>query len=350
MHPTDPTRRDALKSLAALTTALMVPTVAGAQSTRPSMADAAPTTQPHARDRLGDLLPQRKLGRTGAMVTMLGLGGSHIGSMANRNEAEAIKTIEASLEGGVRFFDSAAKYQNGGSERTLGKHLVPKYRDVVFIMTKSDTKTPADAQRELDGSLRNLNTDYIDLWQMHENMSAADVETRINNGVLDVFLDAQRKGKVRYIGFTGHATPASHLRMLELMEKKRVDGIDPLQTCQMPINVVDPSFNSFVLGVLPKLVERGYGVCAMKTLAAGRLLGTRGGTKVIPDRVTVREALHFVWSLPVSVLISGPNNAEMWKENISHARAFKAIDEEGRKALIAKVADAAGRGTEYYKT
>jgi predicted aldo/keto reductase-like oxidoreductase len=354
MESYDMNRRDALKSLAALTAAIMAPAAlaspADAQSTRPSLADGAPATQPKTRDQWGELLPQRKLGRTGAMVTMLGLGGSHIGGMARRDEAEAQRTIEASIEGGVRFFDSAAKYQGGGSERALGKLLVPKYRDSVFIMTKSDTRTPADAQRELEASLRNLNTDYIDLWQMHENMTAADVDTRINNGVLDVFLNAQRKGQVRYIGFTGHATPASHLRMLELMEKKQVNGADPLQTCQMPINIVDPSFNSFILQVLPRLVERGYGVCAMKTLAAGRLVGTGNAPRVIPARLTIKEALHFVWSLPVSTLVSGPNDAAMWRENIQIARDFKAIDEEGRKAIIAKVADVAGRAAESYKT
>ena len=161
---------------------------------------------------------------------------------------------------------------------------------------------------------------------------------------LEVFLEAQQKGKVRYIGFTGHATPQSHLRMLEHMKEKG----DPLQTCQMPINVADPSFNSFILQVLPALVQRGYGVCAMKTLA-GSGFTNRGAVRVVPNLISVEECLQFVWSLPVSTLISGPDNAEQFAQTISYAKRFKALDDEARKGLIAKVAGVAGRGVEYYK-
>jgi predicted aldo/keto reductase-like oxidoreductase len=351
MEPTELNRRDVLKSLAAMTAALMVPVGrAAAQATQPAagpgskttMADGAATTQPATRDRYGDLLPQRKLGRTGAMVTMLGIGGSHVGRI--RDEAAAQKLIETAIEGGVRFFDSAVVYQNGGSESRLGRLLTPKYRDVAFLMTKTQAATAAEARKQLDDSLKRLNTDYLDLWQMHEYMSAEMVDTRLKGGVLEVFLEAQQKGKVRYIGFTGHATPQSHLRMLEHMKEKG----DPLQTCQMPINVADPSFNSFILQVLPALVQRGYGVCAMKTLA-GSGFTNRGAVRVVPNLISVEECLQFVWSLPVSTLISGPDNAEQFAQTISYAKRFKALDDEARKGLIAKVAGVAGRGVEYYK-
>jgi aryl-alcohol dehydrogenase-like predicted oxidoreductase len=330
-------RREALKALFGMTAALLVPPgfVLDAQT-------IAPTSQP-TRDRLGELLPLRRLGKTGAMVTMLGLGGSHVG---RPSEAEAQKMIETALAGGVRFFDTAYKYQNGGSETRYGKFLTPKYRDVAFLMTKCDTRDPADARKQLDESLKRLNTDYLDLWQMHENTSVDDVNQRINNKVLDVFVEAKEKGKVKHIGFTGHTTPDTHVLMLDRVGKEKGDV---LETCQMPINVADPSYSSFVLRVLPRLVERGYGVLAMKTLAGGGFGGRQGAPKVVPDLVSVADALHFVWSLPVSTLISGPNSAAQYEETIAIAKSFKLMDEQRRNQLIAKISAVAGKGVEYYK-
>jgi aryl-alcohol dehydrogenase-like predicted oxidoreductase len=332
----DMNRREILKSLVGMTAALMVPGAVLGQTTAP----AGP-----ARDRLGELLPQRKLGKTGAMVTMLGLGGSHVG---RPSEAEAEKMIETAIAGGVRFFDTAVVYQNGGSEERYGKFLTPKYRDIIFLMTKSRTQEPAKTKKDLDDSLRRMKTDYIDLWQMHENTSVDDVNMRLDNGVLEVLLDAKAKGKVKHIGFTGHTTPDAHLRMIERVkaEKKSV-----LETCQMPINVADPSYNSFILQVLPKLVEEGYGVLAMKTLSGGAITGGRGGTGgIVPSKVTLADALHFVWSLPVSCLISGPNSAAQYQETINIAKSFKMLDEKRRQEIIAAAAPMAGKGVENYKT
>lgn len=333
MNQNELNRREILRTLVAATAGLMIGSSTSAQT--------LPSTRP-AGDRFGELLPLRKLGKTGAMVTMLGLGGSHVG---RPSEAEAQKMIETAIAGGVRFFDTAFKYQAGGSETRYGKFLTPKYRDVAFLMTKCDTRDPADARRQLDQSLKRLNTDYLDLWQMHENTSVADVNQRIDNKVLDVFMDAKAKGKVKHIGFTGHTTPASHVQMLERVGKEKSDV---LETCQMPINVADPSFNSFVLGVLPKLVDRGYGVLAMKTLTGGGLVG-RGRTRIVPDLVSITEALHFVWSLPVSCLISGPDSAAQYQQTIDIAKSFKPLDDKQRNDLVAKVAAAAGRAVESYK-
>jgi aryl-alcohol dehydrogenase-like predicted oxidoreductase len=283
----------------------------------------------------------RKLGRTGAVVTMLGLGGSHIGDIAT--DAEAQKTIEAALAGGVRFFDTAAAYQRGGSETRLGKLLTPKYRDVIFLMSKCTSTSGAAAKQQLQDTLSRLNVDYLDLWQMHTLHSAADAESRIKQGVLDVFLDAQRRGIVRYIGFTGHVTPESHLHMLDLAKARG----EPFQTCQMPINIADPNFDSFTVKVLPKAVERGFGVCGMKSLANGGFTG-RGAVRLIPDRVSFEECLHFVWSLPVSVVISGCTSAAQITQNINSAKNFKPLDEAARNRLIALAAPA-GKAVEYYK-
>lgn len=328
-------RRRFLESLAGLTSGLLLSgtSLAGFEAAR--------------RDRLGDLLPQRKLGNTGEAVTMLGVGGWHIGRM---NERDAQATIEAALEGGVRFFDSAESYQGGTSERYLGKFLTPDYRDLVYLMTKTGARDAETARSHLNGSLKRLNTDYLDLWQIHGIGSPGDVDTRLDQGVLDVARQAQKDGKVRHIGFTGHRHPSAHLRMLE-----RTEGTDVFATCQMPINIADPSYNSFIEQVLPNVVDRGIGQLAMKTLANGGFFGGSAhgqhgdDPRVVPDRASIREALHFAWSLPISVLITGPDNVDQMKEKIELARAFTGMDESERQDLIDRAADIAGTQTEFYK-
>jgi predicted aldo/keto reductase-like oxidoreductase len=285
------------------------------------------------------------LGRPGEEVTMLGLGGWHIGHMS---ESDAEKTIEVALEGGVRFFDSAESYQEGGSESYLGRFLVPKYRDVSFLMTKTTAGDAATARRHLEESLQRLRTDYLDLWQVHSLRSPDDVDDRIENGVLDVVIEAREKGKARHVGFTGHASPKAHLRMLE--------RTDLFETCQMPINALDPGFESFVDQVLPVLVERNLGVIAMKTLANGRFFQTIArndptvATSVIPGRISVADALSFVWSLPVSVLVTGPDDPSQLSEKIEMARSFTKLTDSERRTLVGRVADLAGREIEYYKS
>ncbi len=325
-------RRDFLKGLAAITTTLMWTS---------TDAHGHPIVP---RDRLGDLLPMRMLGNTGEKVTMLGIGGAHVGR-ENEKMAEAI--IEKAIEGGVRFFDNAEMYNSGRAETYYGKFLSPKYRDVAFIMTKTTAKDARTAKNHLEDSLRRLNTDYIDLWQIHAITSPGDVDRRIDQGVLEVVLQAQEEGKTRYVGFTGHTDFHAHQRMLE--------QTDQLQTAQMPINMFDPNYKSFIKNVLPKLVDRNMGVLAMKTLSNG---GFFGGTthfkhgdnaKIVPDVATIREALHFVWSLPVSVIITGASTPEMLQEKIDLAREFKGMSEETRMELIARVAGFDGSKIEYYK-
>ena len=298
-------------------------------------------------DRLGERLPTRALGRTGEAVTMLGVGGWHIGRMPNERDAQA--TIEAALEGGVRFFDSAEGYQEGGSESRLGRLLTPKYRDAVFLMTKTTARDADGAGRHLEGSLRRLATDHLDLWQVHSVQDPDDVDGRIQHGVFDVMMEAKASGKTRYIGFTGHNSPFAHQRVLEKS--------DIFDTCQMPINLADPSYASFIKGVLPTLVERKIGVLAMKTLANGGFFGGSeqgehgDNPKLVPYRVSIAEAVRFAWSLPISVLITGSDNPDQMKEKIALARSFVGLDEVGCDALVGKVADLVlgGQRVEFYK-
>ena len=306
---------------------------------------SAPGAVAPARDRLGDLLPMRPLGRTGQEVTMLGVGGWHIGRMSERDAQAA---IEGALEGGVRFFDTAESYQDGRSETRLGRVLTPRYRDVVYLMTKTTATDAATAKRHLEESLRRLKVDRLDLWQMHAVTSPDDVDGRLSAGVLDVILEAKASGKVRHVGVTGHSQPAAHLRVLERTEA--------FEVCQMPINLADPGYESFIEHVVPRAVGRGMGVLAMKTLANGGFFGGSqhgehgDGPRVVPDRVRMADALGFVWSLPVSVLITGADSPAHLEEKMALARAFTPLSEGDRAALIARVAEVAGRRVEFYKS
>jgi uncharacterized protein len=296
-------------------------------------------------DSLGQTLPRRLLGRTREKVTMLGLGGFHVGSL---NDRDAQAMIEAAIEGGIRFFDNAQQYQSGGSEAKYGRFLTPGYRDHIFLMTKTLARDSGAAQRDLEGSLRRLRTDHLDLWQMHSVESPEDVDRRRRDGVFQVMEAAKKSGKTRYIGFSGHRTPAGHRRVLEVT--------DQFDTCQMPINAADPSYQSFIKNVLPLLVEKNVGVLAMKTLADQGFFGrnrwdarSTGVSPLIPYRISVTEAIHFVWSLPVSVLITGAESLSQVHEKIALARSFKGMSQEERQRIIQKVGDSAGSAVEYYK-
>ena len=181
-------------------------------------------------DPIGDILPKRRLTRDGTMVTAFCLGGYHLGITEEPKYAE--KMVEKSIESGVRFFDNARGYHQGRSEEYMGRFLTPKYRDHIFLMTKSPARTSADARKHLDESLAALKTDQVDLWQIHALDTVEDIDNRISNGVLDVFLEAKANGKARYIGFTGHRNPKVHLHMLSVLKKQGVE----LDTCQMPLN------------------------------------------------------------------------------------------------------------------
>lgn len=312
------TRRDALRNLALLAgSALLAGRLPAAGS-----------------DKLGPTLPRRPLGRTGLQVSMITVGGSHVGRPA---EAEAERIIEAAIEAGIRTFETAQLYQGGGSEERYGKFLTPKYREHVQIFTKTMATDARTAESHLDGSLRRMKLDYIDLWQMHDITSPEDVDGRLRHGVLDVMLKAKTAGRVRHIGFSGHATWRAHAHLLQTT--------DAFETCLMPINVADSSYESFILKVLPRLVERNMGVLAMKTLAAGDFLRGRGSAPaIIPQVVSIEDALRYVWSLPVSTLVSGMGLAAHVRENAGYAAKFVPMTETERENIVALVAEVGRTG------
>lgn len=299
-------------------------------------------------DRLGEVLPKRKLGRTNEYVTMLGTGGYHIGWTTERDAQEV---IEASLEGGVRFFDTAESYGNGMSETRYGKYLTPKYRDLVFLMSKSTGKDAKTVREHLEATLRRLKTDQLDLYQVHAISTPEDVDNRIQQGVLEVLLKAKEEGKIKYLGFTGHQNPFAHTRMLEKTKESNI-----FDTVLMPVNVLDQTYFSFTKNVIPPALERNMGILAIKSLADGRFFSKKeqvnwtSDDPLIPNYLSIKEAMHFVWSLPVTVLISGNENATYMREKIALARSFVKLSEEQRTALIEKVTDIALAGNiEYYK-
>ena len=301
-------------------------------------------------DKLGRRLPLRRLGNTGVEVTLLGAGGIHIGEA---DERDAQEVIETALAEGIRFFDTANMYSGGRSEQRLGRYLVPKYRNHVFLMSKSLATSGKGASEDLETSLKRCGCDYFDLWQMHALKDPEDADNRVKAGVLDACERAVKEGKVKYLGFTGHANYRGHLRMLEHMKKRGL----PVATAQMPINLVDPHYASFTTNVIKPCIEHGMGILAMKTLAFGRLLGKNLGWQrqdvklkpIVPEVVSLEQALGYVWSLPVSVLISGMENAKQVQQNAAIARKAGTLDDGARLKLIAAVEGFGGRDVEFYK-
>ncbi len=334
-------RRDFLKSLAGLTAGMMLP-----MTGRPLEAAMASPENPNriVKDRMGELLPQRKFGNSGEYITMLGLGGAHIARMS---DAEAEKTIEKAIEGGVRFFDNAESYGSGEGERKYGRFLTPKYRDIAFIQSKTTARDGKTARQHLEGTLNRMKTDYLDLYYIHAVTSPSDVDGRLKNGVLDVLLEAKSSGKIKHIGFSGHSDYKANMRMLETT--------DMMEACQMPINAFDPNYKSFINNVLPLLVEKGIAPVAMKTLANG---GFFGGTshfshgsnpRIVPAVLSVQEAVHFSWSMPISTIVTGADDSKMLEEKIGLAKSFKKMDEKQRQQLVEKVANFDGKLVEFYK-
>ncbi len=195
-------------------------------------------------------IPYRKLGRTGENVSMVGLGGFHIGKQ--KDPVESIGIIRAAIDGGINFMDNSWDYNGGASESRMGEALRDGYRDKVFLMTKIDGQTGESFNRQLEESLKRLRTDRVDLLQFHEIIRMKDPERIFApGGAMEAMLAAKKAGKVRYIGFTGHKSPEIHLKMLETAEAHRFT----FDTVQLPLNVMDAHYASFAQKVLPLLVE-----------------------------------------------------------------------------------------------
>ena len=285
----------------------------------------------------GEIL-RRTLGRTGEKVSMVGLGGYHIGNQSDENES--IRIIRAALDGGINFLDNCWDYNGGQSEVRMGKALRDGYRQKAFLMTKIDGRDARTANSQLEESLRRLQTDHIDLLQFHEVIRINDPERIFApGGGLEAIVKAKQAGRVRYIGFTGHKSPEIHRHMLEVADQHNFT----FDTVQMPLNVMDAHFDSFEKIVLPILVRKNIGVLGMKPM----------GSKVILDSnaVTAVECLHYAMSLPTSVVITGCDSMDILQQALKVAREFQPLTDTERTALLAKTVAPAKNGQyELYKT
>ena len=280
----------------------------------------------------------RILGKTGERVSAIGLGGFHIGLQSDPQES--ISIIRTAIDHGITFMDNCWDYNDGESEKRMGRALRDGYRQKVFLMTKFDGRTKAAAARQIDESLARLETDHVDLMQYHENIRLEDPDRFFAaGGPLEALMTAKQAGKIRYIGFTGHKDPVVHLRMLDEAEQHGFH----FDACQMPLNVMDAHFRSFVHQVVPRLVGQGIGVLGMKPLGSGEVLRAKVVTPI--------ECLHYALNLPTSVVINGCDSVDRVHQAIEAVRSFKPMSDVEVAALLAKTKDAAMTGQyEPFKT
>ena len=283
-------------------------------------------------------VPLRPLGRTGEKVSAIGLGGYHIGTQWD--EASSLRIIRTAIDRGITFMDNCWDYHDGESEVRMGKALRNSYRQKVFLMTKIDGRTKALAAKQIDESLKRLQTDHVDLLQFHEIVRPTDPDPIFaSGGALEAVLAAKQAGKIRFIGFTGHKDPSIHLRMLAAAaeHKFRFDAV------QMPLNVMDAHFRSFEHQVLPELVKDGIGVLGMKSMGFGGILRSKTASAI--------ECLHYALNLPTSTVITGIDSQKILDQALEAARTFKPMNQEQVSALLARTAKAAASGEyEPFKT
>ena len=280
----------------------------------------------------------RTLGRSGEKVSLLGLGGFHIGMQSN--EQESIRLVRTAIDNGVTFMDNCWDYNDGVSEVRMGKALRNGYRQKIFLMTKTDAQVKGAWEKQLDESLKRLETDVIDLIQFHEVIRSGDPDRIFGpGGAFEAALAARKAGKVRYIGFTGHKDPAFHLKMLNT-------GFEhgfTFDAVQMPLNVLDPHYHSFEKEVVPVCVKHGIGVLGMKPLADGAI----PRNNVLP----AIDCLHYAMNLPTSVVINGCDTLERLNQGLEAVRTFKPMSEGQVAALLEKTAKVAAKGgLEPFKT
>jgi predicted aldo/keto reductase-like oxidoreductase len=283
-------------------------------------------------------IPRRTLGRTGEKVSMVGIGGYHIGMQSD--EKQSIQIIRTALDQGINFLDNCWDYNGGQSEIRMGKALRDGYRHKAFLMTKIDGHTSKAATQQIEDSLKRLQTDHIDLLQFHEVIRDTDPEAIFaDNGSLQAALEARKAGKIRYIGFTGHKSPDIHLKMLNTGFAHQFT----FDTVQMPLNVMDAHFNSFEKKVLPVLVEHKIGVLGMKPMGDHIILNSKTATPI--------ECLHYAMNLPTSVVITGCDSLQILEQALNAARTFRPMNQTEVASLLAKTATAAQNGQfELYKT
>lgn len=335
-------RRGFLKGLAALTAWTQFwarqaeAETQGGEKSGSARGDSPPASAP-VETRQGDML-YRTLGSTGQRVSAIGLGGFHIGLV--REERESVKLVRTAIDRGITFMDNCWDYHDGKSEEWMGKALQDGYREKAFLMTKIDGRTRKAAAEQIEQSLRRLQTDHIDLMQIHETIRLEDPDRVFGEGGTMEALQAARKaGKIRYIGFTGHKDPLVHNRMLDIAAQHDFH----FDSAQMPLNVLDATFRSFAQQVMPRLVRDGVAVLGMKPMANGAIVREKIATP--------RECLTYALTLPTSVVITGMDSMAILQQNLEIVRDYGPLDGGKMRELLTRVAGAAAAGKyERFKT
>jgi aryl-alcohol dehydrogenase-like predicted oxidoreductase len=280
----------------------------------------------------------RTLGRTGpnqVAVTAIGFGGYHLGTI--KDDDEAVRLVHQAIDAGITFMDNAWEYHDGRSEELMGRAIADR-RDEVFLMSKVCThgRDRHEAMRQLEDSLRRLKTDHLDLWQVHEVVYENDPELHFAaGGVIEALEQAQKEGKVRFVGFTGHKSAEIHLKMLAYEY--------PFDSCQLPLNCLDGTFRSFEQKVLPELERQGIAAIGMKSMGGV-------GDMVKAGVVSPEDALRYAMSLPVATVVSGIESPKVLEQNLKVARNFQPMTAEEMQVLRARCAESAGDGRyELYK-
>ena len=304
-----------------------------------NMAYAAKLTSGN-QDKWGEIMPLRPLGKTGEKITIMAPGGAH---MTYMEEKDVPPLIEKCIESGIRFFDTANRYGGGRSEELYGKYLTPKYRDEIFIMTKSHATDAKTLDEHIQSSLRRMKTDRLDLVLIHMLEDKDDVDNREKGGVYDALRKYQSDGIIRHLGFSVHTNVSAALYFLEKIKDDDYicAGLTPIN----PVDATDPD-NSFTRMVVPELIRRGHSSLAMKTVGGGGLLGTstvssRSGNKpgvtAIPDHISLEENIHFVLSQPVTSWVSGMLNLDHFRENFGYTKNFQKINDQQKEHILSRV-------------
>jgi aryl-alcohol dehydrogenase-like predicted oxidoreductase len=331
-------RRCFLQAAAVTGVSAVMPSVAAAlespaphaQATRSTASGDGPSATPpnpiipnfrgeYGDSSLGFQVPKRPMGRTGLQVSILGMGGYHLGAALSQDIVNNM--VAKALDHGINLFDNAWEYQQGAGEERAGIALKGK-RDQAILVTGVCTygRKKDIAMRMLEDSLTRLQTNYLDVWQVHDVIYYNDPELAYQaDGVLEALTAAKQQGKVRFVGFTGHKNPSIHLDMLN-----RGFHFD---TVQMPINPFDPSFRSFERSVLPTAIQKGMAVFSLKSMSGS-------GESIVRGALTPTEALSYAMSVPgVSSTVSGMESMEVLDQNLEILRSFKPLAEEQMAAL-----------------
>jgi uncharacterized protein len=286
-------------------------------------------------------IPYRTLGRTGEQVSLIGLGGFHLG-FTTVDEAEAIEMVHTALDNGVNVIDSSWDYNDGVSEIRIGKALRGGYRQKAFLLTKFDGQTSEIAKRQFEESLERLGTDHVDLVMIHEIARLDDADLVFGpGGAIEYALSAREAGLTRYIGFSGHFDPKAHLRMLEAASKYGF----AFDVVLMPLNAMDPHFKekSFQNTVLPLAVEQGLGIIAIKSIGAGSIRHSHTLSPI--------ECMQYVMNLPVSVMEAGCESMAQLQQALDTAKTFRPLSDDVVASMLKRTAEAGAHGEfEPYKT